>query len=101
MGKTQKTELKNGIQKTKKSLWHRIINYTVEPRKKVIIEDGRILLVPFDQVPVLVGKPVVERHVPAETAVVEKAPPVKPVFAPPEMPVLEKAPPEELVVPEE
>ncbi|QII09558.1 signal recognition particle receptor protein FtsY (alpha subunit) [Candidatus Kuenenia stuttgartiensis] len=102
MGKTQKTEVKNGIQKTKKSLWYRIINYTVEPRKKVVIEEeGTIRLVPFDQVPVLAEKAVVEKHVPAETAVVEKAPPVKPVFAPPEMSVLEKAPPEELVVPEE
>ncbi len=101
MGKTQKTEVKNGIQKTKKSLWYRIINYTFEPRKKVVVKDGRIWLVPFDQVTFPAEKTVVERHVPAETAVVEKAPPVKPVFAPPEMPVLEKAPPEELVVPEE
>ncbi|MCF6147424.1 MAG: signal recognition particle-docking protein FtsY [Candidatus Kuenenia sp.] len=93
MGKTQKSEIANDTKKTKKSLWYRIINYTVEPKKTVVIEDGRIRLVPIEQAPVFKEK-VAERPVPSETAVIEKAPPEKPVAA---TAVIEKAPPEKPV----
>ncbi|MBM4054362.1 MAG: signal recognition particle-docking protein FtsY [Planctomycetes bacterium] len=82
--------MKDDTQKTKKSLWYRIKNFTFEPKKTVVIEDGTIRLVPIDQAPVVLKEKVAERHVPPEAVVIEKAPPEKPVIVPKEKPVIEE-----------
>jgi len=92
--------MKKNVKKNKRSLWHRIINFTFEPPKKVVVKNGRTQLVPLDAIDSEpdITEITAERTISSDTATIEKAPPEEEtITAVAEPPAIEVE--EEVVIP--